>query len=151
MSDARVPVPDLDLPPPRPARPPRREDTVTTLRLELDYGRPAKAAAPPWTTPDFADTDPAMHEELFMQGGSPYRTPAVPMPPPPPRPVKGFAKLAWVPMDIWKRVAAYTLLAMLLGNACRCGGMSLSSNVVLGLLVLLGLAGCAACASEGQG
>jgi hypothetical protein len=152
MSDFRVPVPDLDLPPPRPAATPRRDETVTTVRLELDYGAPSppKPAASPWTAPDFADADPAMHEALFAQGG-PYRTPAMRMQPRPRPAAKGLAKLACVPMDIWKRVAAYTLLAMLLGNACRCGGMSFSSNVVLGLLVLLGLAGCAACAREEGG
>ena len=46
-----------------------------------------------------------------------------------------------VPLGVWKRVPAYALLAMFLGNVCRCGGLSFWTNLALGVLVCVGTAG----------
>ena len=46
-----------------------------------------------------------------------------------------------VPLGVWKRVPAYALLAIFLGNVCRCGGLSFWTNVALMVLVCVGTAG----------
>jgi hypothetical protein len=46
-----------------------------------------------------------------------------------------------IPFSLWKRIPTYAFLAMLLGNGCKCGGLSAGTNVVLVVLVVVGLAG----------
>ena len=48
---------------------------------------------------------------------------------------------ASIPFAFWKRLPVYALLAMVLGNGCRCGGLSGFTNVTLALLVAVGIAG----------
>jgi hypothetical protein len=46
-----------------------------------------------------------------------------------------------IPFAFWKRVPAYAFLALVLGNGCRCRGLSTMTNVSLAVLVVVGLAG----------
>jgi len=52
--------------------------------------------------------------------------------------------LTSIPWGFWKRLPVYAFLVMVLGNGCRCGGLSTQTNVSLVLLILVGLAGVAA-------
>ena len=46
-----------------------------------------------------------------------------------------------LPFGFWKRVPFYALLAMVLGNGCRCGGLSSGTNLSLAALLVVGLVG----------
>lgn len=72
--------------------------------------------------------------------------PAVPPAPPPepspssPRGAFGDAVEA-IPFAFWKRLPAYALLALVLGNGCLCGGLSGRTNATLALLIVVGVVG----------
>lgn len=46
-----------------------------------------------------------------------------------------------IPFGFWKRLPVYAFLALVLGNGCRCGGLSGWTNVSLAVLVVVGVAG----------
>jgi len=46
-----------------------------------------------------------------------------------------------IPFGFWKRLPVYAFLALVLGNGCRCGGLSGWTNVSLAALVVVGVAG----------
>jgi hypothetical protein len=48
-----------------------------------------------------------------------------------------------LPFGFWKRVPVYALLALVLGNGCRCAGLSLPTNIALTMLLAIGLVGSA--------
>jgi hypothetical protein len=52
-----------------------------------------------------------------------------------------FDALASVPFAFWKRLPVYAFLTMVLGNGCRCGGLSGWTNGGLAALVVLGVIG----------
>jgi hypothetical protein len=52
-----------------------------------------------------------------------------------------FDALASVPFAFWKRLPVYAFLTLLLGNGCRCGGLSGWTNGGLAALVVLGVIG----------
>lgn len=87
---------------------------------------------------------------LFPQAPIPAVAPApLSYAPPPPafesQPVTRFDRIedaiASIPYDFWKRVAFYPLLAIVLGNAFTCRGLSLPTNIALGVLIVLGVVG----------
>jgi hypothetical protein len=52
-----------------------------------------------------------------------------------------FDALASVPFAFWKRLPVYAFLTLLLGNGCRCGGLSGWTNAGLSALLVLGVIG----------
>lgn len=94
---------------------------------------PAELTAQAWRAPSYAP--------------SAWRTPA-------PRSAIGgavervFDAFAALPMAIWKRLALYGFLFLLVGNLLRCGGLSTMTNVACALLVMFGLVGVVACAQR---
>lgn len=78
---------------------------------------------------------------------SPYRSPIPPCPAAavePSAPSVGEVVLdatASIPFAFWKRLPVYALLALVLGNGCRCGGLSGWTNGTLAVLVAVGVAG----------
>jgi hypothetical protein len=52
-----------------------------------------------------------------------------------------FDALASVPFAFWKRLPVYAFLTLLLGNGCRCGGLSGWTNGGLAALIVLGVIG----------
>jgi hypothetical protein len=52
-----------------------------------------------------------------------------------------FDALASVPFAFWKRLPVYALLTLVLGNGCRCGGLSGWTNGGLAALIVLGVLG----------
>jgi len=76
--------------------------------------------------------------------GATLPPPAAPVVPPPVSSSIGAAVadgMTSIPFAFWKRVPAYAFLALVLGNGCRCRGLSMTTNVSLVLLVVVGLAG----------
>ena len=53
--------------------------------------------------------------------------------------------LASIPMGVWKRVAVYPLLGVVLGQGCGCQRPSPLMNALLVAVALLGIAGAVAC------
>lgn len=49
--------------------------------------------------------------------------------------------MAWIPMGVWKRVALYPVLALILGQGCGCRRPSLGADLLLLLVAGVGLAG----------
>ena len=49
---------------------------------------------------------------------------------------------ALLPLAVWKRVALYGFLFIVLGNLLRCGGLSFATNVACVVLAVLGVVGC---------
>jgi hypothetical protein len=56
----------------------------------------------------------------------------------------GVEALQSVPFGFWKRLTAYALLFMVLGNGCTCRGLALHTNLALVMLIVVGLVGLAA-------
>jgi hypothetical protein len=79
--------------------------------------------------------------------GSRYASPLPPSPPfaapawAPARTDVVFDALASVPFAFWKRLPVYAFLTMVLGNGCRCGGLSGWTNGGLAALTVLGVIG----------
>ncbi len=59
--------------------------------------------------------------------------------------------LASIGMDVWKRIAVYPLLAIVLGHGCGCQRPSLLTNAILALMAVVGFAGVAACLRDARG
>lgn len=60
----------------------------------------------------------------------------------PPTRVDGFLDaMAAVPFGFWKRIPVYAVLAMLIGNGLKCGGLPTHTNVALVALFAVGLVG----------
>ena len=50
-------------------------------------------------------------------------------------------RMAWIPMGVWKRVALYPVLALVLGQGCGCRRLSLGADLFLVVVAGVGLAG----------
>jgi hypothetical protein len=78
------------------------------------------------------------HERAPISAGSSLP----PAPPAPPAPGEAIVDgITSIPFGFWKRLPAYAFLAMILGNGCRCGGLSRHTNLALASLVVLGVVG----------
>jgi hypothetical protein len=149
-------VPDLDLPTPRAPRPPAPVEAraqaqsvydASPFEREIDFEFAISKAPPPPESVAPAVVPVAMM--LPMPEAPPLEPMWVASSSRVPRVFRVLEPLAVIPRGVWKRVAAYGFLLMILGNACCCVRLGIASTIALGVVVLVALAGVAATAQRG--